>query len=61
MSSLAVNGRVSVSGITGLGLAPPPTTPKFEICSLGGYQLESESMYAVGLDIEGKLAEAMMT
>jgi len=42
--------RVSVWGISGL---PPPPTTKLSVCTLGGYQCEY-SMYAVGLDIEGK-------
>jgi hypothetical protein len=43
--------RVSVSGIRG---SPPPSTTKLAVCTIGGYQLDS-SMFAVGLDIEGKL------
>ena len=44
---------MTVSGVTG---SPPPPTTKLAVCALGGYQCEI-SMYAVGLDIEGKQEE----
>jgi hypothetical protein len=45
--------RVSVSGLTG---QPPPPTTKLAICTNGGFQTEIY-IFAVGLDIEAKLAD----
>jgi hypothetical protein len=44
--------RIRVSGITG---QPPPPTTKLAMSLLGGYQAEI-SAYAVGLDVDAKLA-----